>query len=55
MRKGNDSTEERNTTHNHWTLLRLTTLNGDPVMCVIIFSGIRSQAVVETGMDIFGE
>ena len=24
-------------------------------MCVIIFAGIQSQAVVETGMDIFAE
>ena len=37
----------------HFTLLGLTSLNGDAVMCVIIFAGKREQAVVETGMDVF--
>jgi len=36
----------------HWKLLGLTALNGYPVICVIVFAGIRSQAVVETGIDI---
>jgi len=26
-------------------------LNGDAIMCVVIFAGIREQAVVDTWMD----
>ena len=44
-----------NTKEKRWTLLGLTSLNGEPVMCIIIFAGIREQAIYETGMDIFCE
>ena len=44
-----------NTKDAHWTLLGLTSLNGDAVMCIIIFAGVRESAVVETGMDIFAQ
>ena len=44
-----------NTKDKHFTLLGLTALNGDPVMCVIIFAGMQEQAVVETGMDVFAD
>ena len=54
MCKGNNS-RETNTKDKHWALLGLTSLNGDPVMYVIIFTRIRSQDVVETGIDIFEE
>ena len=47
--------QEKNTRDKHWTLLGLTALNGDPIMCVIIFAGIGSQAVVEIEMDVFVE
>ena len=49
----NDSAEKINTKDKHFTLLGLTALNGDAVMCVIIFAGKREQAVVEKGMDGF--
>ena len=34
-------------------MLELTALNGDAIMCVVFFAGIRDQAVVDTGMEIF--
>ena len=37
----------------HWTLLELTAINGDHIMCVVIFAGKRQQTVVETGCDVF--
>ena len=42
-----------NTRDKHWTLLGVTSLRGDPVMCVIIFAGKRENTLTETGMDIF--
>ena len=39
----------------HWTLLELTALSGDPIMCVIIFAGKRHNPLCETGIDIFAE
>ena len=39
----------------HWVLLGITAFNGEPVICDIIFSGIRSQAMAETGMGIFAK
>ena len=44
-----------NTKDKRWTLLGLTSLNGAAVMCIIIFVGVREQAIYETGMDIFAE
>ena len=38
-----------------WTMLGLTTLNIDLVMCIVIFVGKREQAIMETGMDILAE
>ena len=37
------------------TLLGLISLASNSVMCVLIFAGVRPQAVMETGMDIFAE
>ena len=53
--KGMEPQKKINVKDKHFTLLGLTALNGDPVMCVIIFAGKREQAVVETGMDVFAE
>ena len=53
--KGVDPQKTINTKDAHWTLLGLTSLNGDAVMCIIIFAGVRESAVVETGMDIFAQ
>ena len=36
-----------------WTLFGLTSLNGNPVMCIIIFAGKRKQVIYKTGMGIF--
>ena len=35
----------------HFTLLGLTLLTGEPLMCVIIFSGENEKTFVETGVD----
>ena len=51
--KGTVPQEKINTKDKHWTLLGLTALNGDAIMCVAIFAGKRPQAVVETGYDVF--
>ena len=53
--KGMEPQKTVNTKDKHFTLLGLTALNGDPVMCICIFAGIRETAIVETGMDIFAE
>ena len=55
MQKRNGATHKINTKYKHRTLLGLTALNCDPVMCICIFAGIRKSAIVETGMDIFAE
>ena len=34
-------------------MLGITALNGDLVICVIIFAGMKSRAVMETSMAIF--
>ena len=53
--KGMIPQKKINTKDKHFTLLGLTSLAGDPVMCVIIFAGLREQAVIETGMDVFAQ
>ena len=44
---------EANAQDKHFTLLGLTTIGGDPVMCVIIFAGTIENKLWETGIDIF--
>ena len=39
----------------HSTMLGLTTLSGDAVICVIIFSGKRGNGLLETGIDVFAK
>ena len=39
----------------HWTLLGLTTFDGSPVVCTVIFSGEKHVPLYETGMDQFGK
>ena len=39
----------------HYTVLGLTALSGDPVMCVVIFAGTRENRLWETGIDSFAE
>ena len=38
-----------------WTILGLTSLKGDPLMCVLISTGKREQHIMETRMDMFAE
>lgn len=35
----------------HYTLMGITAFNGEVVMCVIIFSGLKPNALYETGFD----
>ena len=35
----------------HFTLLGFTALNGEPVLCLIIVSGVREHLNIETGID----
>ena len=44
-----------NTKNKHYTVLGLTTLSGKPVMCCIIFAGLRENALCETGLDLTAE
>ena len=44
-----------NTRSKHYTLLPITALNGEPVMCVIIFTGKKENALCETGLDLSAE
>ena len=39
----------------HFTLLGLTLLTGEPLMCVIIFAGEKNRDLVELGVDPFCE
>ena len=39
----------------HFTLLGLTALNVDPVMCILIIAGKRETKLYDCGMDIFAE
>ena len=43
------------TKNKHYTVLGLTTLSGKPVMCCIIFAGLRENALCETGLDLEAE
>ena len=47
--------QKASTKDKHFTLLGLTALNGDPVMCVVIFAGKRETKLYECGMDLFAE
>ena len=35
----------------HFTLLGFTALSGEPVLCLIIISGVREHLNMETGID----
>ena len=53
--RGTSPKEKCSSKSKHWTLIGLTSLSGDPVMCICIFSGLNRIPLVETGMDIFAE
>ena len=43
------------TKNKHYTLLGLTLLTGQPLMCVLIMAGDTPKTEVETGIDIFAQ
>ena len=43
------------TKEEYFTLLGLTTLSGNTVICVVIFAGDREESLYQCGMDIFVE
>ena len=47
--------QKSSTKEKHFTLLGLTALNGNHVICVVIFCGKRENRLYECGMDIFAE
>ena len=44
-----------NTKRKHYTVVPLTTLSREPVMCCVIFSGVRENALRDTGLDLSKE
>ena len=36
----------------HYTVLGLTNFDGEPIMCVVIYSGLRRNVLLETGLDL---
>lgn len=53
--KGMVSQQKTNSRDKHYTLLGLTTLSGDAVMYVIIFSRKKENRLWETGIDVFAK
>ena len=47
--------KKESTKDEHFTLLGITALNGDPVICVIIFAVKRDGKLYEYGIDILME
>ena len=50
-RRGTKPKKKATKQEKHFTLLGLTLLTGEPLMCVIIFSGENEKTFVETGVD----
>ena len=53
--KGTEPQQRISTKDKHFTVLGLTALNGEPALCVIIFSGKQPNMDVESGIDIMAE
>ena len=49
---GTTPSRKINTKDKHYTVIPITTLSGKPVMCCIIFSGLRENHLCETGLDL---
>ena len=47
--------EKINIKDKHYTLLGITALTGKSVMCIVIFSGIQTNAMVDIGLDLTAE
>ena len=52
---GTTPKEKCSTKSKHWTLLPITCFDGSPVMCVVIFAGLRNVPLHATGMDQFAD
>ena len=52
MRKRDEATRKKNTKDKHYTLLGITNLTDEPVMCIVILSGIQPNEIMETGLDL---
>ena len=52
---GKTAQRKINTKDKHYTILTPTALNGEPVMCCIIFTGKKSTTLIETGLDLNAE
>ena len=52
---GQVSQRNISTKYKHYTLLGLTLLIGEPLMCVLIMAGDNPKPEVETGIDFFAE
>ena len=48
----NKAYESRSTKHNHFTLIGVTLMSGEPLMCVIIITGKNHDVLVEMGLDV---
>ena len=52
---GDTPQKKINTKNKHYTVLAPTDLNGEAVMCCVIFSGKKPNAMCETGLDLSAE
>ena len=52
-RRGNNAVINSTKKSKRFTVLGLTTLTGDPLMCVVIFEGKERNPLMESGIDIF--
>ena len=50
--RGKTPQKKINTKDKHYTVLAPTTLDGKPLMCCVIFTGVRANAMCETGLDL---
>ena len=49
--KGTIPQQKISTRDKHFTLMGLTLLSGDPVMCILIIAGKKPSALVELGIN----
>ena len=53
VEKGTVPQKKSSTKEKHFTLMGLTALSGEPVMCVVIFAGESRNLEMEMGVDMF--
>ena len=53
--KGKTPQTKISTRDKHYAVMGLTSLTGHPVMCIVIFSGKKPNALWETGLDLEAE